>query len=137
MENAATVASRKPPTYAVSGRKRRRASGKVSHIGATTSDANFVHDESATKIPRAHGEVISQKPQMRNAAGIASFVFEFDTYCVNGYAAHANGSAEPSSAPPNRKPTSASPTRQTTSNATDVMCAACRESHFPDQPRIQ
>ena len=23
---------------------------------------------------------------------IASFVFELDTYCVNGYAAHANGS---------------------------------------------
>ena len=45
---------------------------------------NFVQPESATAPPRAHGDVASQNPHTRNAAGIASFVFEFDVYCVNG-----------------------------------------------------
>ena len=68
---------------------------------------------------------------------IASFVFEFDTYCVNGYAAHANASVAPRPTPPKRRPTSASPMMHAMSNPTDVMCAAGNESHFPDQPRIQ
>ena len=40
---------------------------------------------------------------------IASFVFEFDTYSVNGYAAQANASVAASRGPPKRRPTSASP----------------------------
>jgi hypothetical protein len=56
----------------------------VSQSGATTSVANFVHDDKATKVPRAQAELASQKPQIRNAAGIASFVFELATYWVNG-----------------------------------------------------
>ena len=40
---------------------------------------------------------------------IASFVFEFETYCVNGYAAHANASTAPSRRPPKRSPTNQSP----------------------------
>src|SRR5438105_1797686 len=119
IEKAAAVATANPAAYAAVRRGRHRASGYVSHIGATTSVANFVHDDSATKIPRAHADVTSQKPQMRNAAGIESFVFEFDTYCVNGYAAHANGNDAPSNGPPNRKPTSASPTRHAMSKAID------------------
>ena len=42
-----------------------------------------------------HGDVASQKPKTRRAGMIASFVFELDTYCVNGLAAQANGSAAP------------------------------------------
>ena len=34
--------------------------------------------------PRATGELTSQKPQIRNSGGSASFVFELETYCVNG-----------------------------------------------------
>ncbi len=40
---------------------------------------------------------------------IASFVFEFETYWVNGYAAHANASTAPSLCPPKRSPTSQRP----------------------------
>ena len=40
---------------------------------------------------------------------IASFVFEFDAYCVNGYAAQANASVAASRGPPKRRPTSAEP----------------------------
>src|SRR2546421_611543 len=136
-ENAAAVASTNPPAKAPSRRGRQQSSGYVSHIGATTSVANFVHDESAAKIPRAHADVMSQKPQIRNAAGIESFVFELDTYCVNGSAAHAKGSAAASIGPPNRKPTRPRPTRQRRSTTIDVRCTAGSLSHFPDQPRTQ
>ena len=56
------------------------------------SAANFVHPARARNAPRANADVTSQKPKIRNTGMIASFVFELDTYCVNGYAAHANGS---------------------------------------------
>jgi hypothetical protein len=68
---------------------------------------------------------------------IESFVFEFDAYCVNGYAAHANASVAPSGTPPKRCPTSHSPSRQRMSNAIDVKCDAGSESHFPVQPKPQ
>ena len=73
------------------------------------SAANFVQPASATAAPRAHGDDASQKPQTRSAGMIASFVFEFETYCVNGYAAQANASVAASRSPPKRRPTSASP----------------------------
>ena len=66
---------------------------------------------------------------------IESFVFEFDAYCVNGYAAQAKASAAPSGSPPNRRPTSQSPSRQRMSNAIDVKCAAGSVSHLPLQPK--
>ena len=56
----------------------------MSHSGARSSAANFVQPASATADPRAQAEEASQKPQIRNAGMIASFVFEFDTYSVNG-----------------------------------------------------
>src|SRR2546425_403902 len=84
---------------------------------AKTRVANFVHPDSATKTPRAHADVTNQRPQIKNAAGIASLVFELDAYCVNGYAAQANARTPARSSPPNRYPTSASPSRQRTSNA--------------------
>ena len=43
--------------------------------------------------PRARSDVTSQKPKTRNAGMIASFVFAFSVYAVNGYAAHANASS--------------------------------------------
>ena len=46
-------------------------------------------------MPRPHGDVTSQKPKTRRAGMIASFVFELDTYWVNGLAAQAKGSAAP------------------------------------------
>src|SRR5689334_12549838 len=58
--------------------------GYVAQSGATISDANFVQPESAPKTPRPTGDVTSQKPQIRNAGMIESFVFELDAYCVNG-----------------------------------------------------
>ncbi len=68
---------------------------------------------------------------------IASFVFAFETYCVNGYAAHANGSAAASQAPPKRQPTSARPSIASRSKRIEVACAAGRLSHFPDQPNAR
>ena len=67
-------------------RRRRdgRRPGYVNQRGATTSDANFVHPDSATSAPRETGDETSQNPQMRNAGISASFVFEFDAYWVNG-----------------------------------------------------
>jgi hypothetical protein len=56
----------------------------VSHSGTTTSDANFVHPDSAAKKPRLKAEVVKRKPKIRKAGTIASFVFELDAYCVNG-----------------------------------------------------
>src|SRR3954449_8075020 len=132
-ENATKVAARKPRTKRRDGRR----PGYVAQSGATISDANFVQPESAAKIPRAAGRETSQKPQMRKAGMIASFVFEFDAYCVNGYAAHANASVAPSGTPPNRSPTNQSPSRQRMSNAMAVKCAAGSESHFPPQPNAQ
>src|SRR6266567_6173387 len=96
--------------------------------------ANFVHPANATKMPRAHGDVTSQKPQMRNAGSSASFVFELDAYCVNGYAVHANASVAANTGPPNRKPTSPSPRMQSRSKAITVACAAGKVSHLPLQP---
>src|ERR671923_69827 len=57
------------------------------------SGANFVQAERAQKTPRLTGDAASQKPKIRNAGRIESFVFELDTYCVNGYAAHAKASS--------------------------------------------
>src|SRR6478735_710690 len=99
--------------------------------------ANFVQPESATEAPRAQGEVASQKPKMRKAGTIASFVFDMETYCVNGNAAQAKASAAPSQRPPKRKPTSPKPSAQSTSKMIEVRCTAGSLSHFPDQPRIQ
>ena len=131
------MAVAKPATNASGRDGRRRTSGYVSQSGATTSVANFVHDDSATKMPRAQAELASQNPQIRKAAGIESFVFELATYWVNGYAAQANMSTDASKAPPNRKPTRPRPMRQTMSTATAVIRAAGRLSHLPDQPAIQ
>ena len=64
----------------------------------------------------------------------ASFVFEFETYCVNGYAAHANASTAPSRWPPKRSPTRKRPSSVRRSTAIEVKCAAGRSSHFPLQP---
>src|SRR3954447_5599736 len=130
-ENATSVAARKPMT----NRKDGRRPGYVAQSGATISDANFVQPESAAKIPRAAGRETSQKPQMRNAGMIASFVFEFDAYCVNGYAAHANASVAPNGMPPKRRPTSQSPRMQSRSKAIAVKCDAGSESHLPLQPK--
>src|SRR5205814_3302551 len=100
IENAASVATANPPrARAICSRVIRY----VTHIGATTSAANFVQAASATPAPRAHGDVTSQKPQMRNAGSRASFVFDDDAYCVNGYAVHANASVAPNATPPKRK----------------------------------
>ena len=72
----------------------------MSQSGATISDANFVSPDNAQRAPREAGDETSQNPQMRKHGSSASFVFEFDAYCVNGYAAQANVSmaAELSSA---------------------------------------
>src|SRR5438093_1406192 len=86
-----------------------RPVGYVSQSGATISDANFVQPDTTARIPRPTGREISQKAQTRKHGMIASFVFEFETYCVNGYAAHANASTAPSRRPPNRSPTNQRP----------------------------
>ena len=62
---------------------------------------------------------------------IASFVFAFSVYAVNGYAAHANASSTASLRPPKRSPMSTSASTASRSNAIDVACAAGSESHFP------
>src|SRR6478672_3413852 len=100
------------------------------------SEANFVQPERAASAPRDTGDDTSQKPQMRKAGSRASFVFEFDAYCVNGYAAQANARVAASCMPPNRRPTSHSPSMQSRSKAIDVKCAAGSVSHLPLQPKI-
>ena len=111
-------------------------SGYVAQSGATTSAANFVQPASAAKPPRSPGDAAKQNPQISNAGRIASFVFELDAYCVNGYAAHANGERrrEPlaAEAPARRARGRAT---QRTSNASEVKCAAGRSSHLPVQPK--
>ena len=62
---------------------------------------------------------------------IASFVFAFSVYAVNGYAAHANASSTASRRPPNRSPMRTSASTASRSNAIEVACAAGSESHFP------
>src|SRR5215471_12822711 len=99
IENAASVASTNP---AAARTTCSRVMRYVIHIGATISAANFVHPASAENAPRAQGDVSNQKPQIRNAGSNASFVFELDAYCVNGYAVHANASVPPRSGPPKR-----------------------------------
>jgi len=49
----------------------------------------LVQPDRAAAPPRNAGEDASQSPQIRKAGTIESLVFEFETYCVNGYAAHA------------------------------------------------
>src|ERR687887_1634424 len=102
-----------------------------------TSGANFVQAESAQKTPRLTGEATSQKPKIRNAGRIESFVFELDTYCVNGYAAHAKASVAPRRGPPKRRPTSPSPTMQSRSKRIAVACAVGSESHLPLHPKTR
>src|SRR5581483_6905404 len=98
------------------------------------SEANFVQPEAAASTPRPTGAEISQKAQTSRHGMIASFVFEFETYCVNGYAAHANASTAPSRRPPKRSPTNQSPRIVRRSQRIDVRCAVGRLSHFPLQP---
>ena len=57
----------------------RQPFGYESQSGASSSAANFVQPASATAAPRAQADDASQKPQIRNAGMIASFVFEFET----------------------------------------------------------
>jgi len=75
IQKAATVASAK--ATAKRTRSRRRTLGYVAQSGATRSAANFVHPASATRPPRAHGDVTSQNPKTRNAGMTASFVSAF------------------------------------------------------------
>src|SRR5579871_4855386 len=98
------------------------------------SDANFVQPETALSTPRAAGLDTSQKAHTRKHGMIASFVFEFEAYCVNGYAAHANASTAPSLCPPKRSPTNHSPRIVRRSKRIAVTCAVGRSSHFPLQP---
>ena len=63
-----------------------------------------------TRGPTARCE--SQKPQIRKAGMIASFVFECETYWVNGYAVQAKASVAASRWPPNRRPTRTRPSRR-------------------------
>ena len=130
IENAASVAAAKPSAKRQLGLR----PGYVSHSGATTREANFVRPESAAIAPRAAGAETSQKPQTRKHGMIASFVFEFETYCVNGYAAHAKPSTAASLGPPNRSPTSQRPSSVSRSKAIAVKCDAGRSSHFPLHP---
>src|SRR5690349_4152514 len=88
-ENATSVASAKPATNRSLSRPKRRASGYESQSGATSRLANFVQPDNAAEAPRASGHVTRIRPRMRKKGGIASFVFELETYCVNGYAAQA------------------------------------------------
>src|SRR5688572_28920330 len=129
IENASALA----PTNAAAKRSTRRSSktGYVAHSGATSSAPNFAHPASATDAPRAQSDVTSQNPKSRNAGMIASFVFAFSVYAVNGYAAHANPSSTASLRPSNRSPMSTSATTASRSNAIDVAWAAGSESHFP------
>src|SRR5690349_13578527 len=105
MEKTASVPAANPAANLPLG----RPDGYVSQSGATMSVANFVQPETAASTPRAAGLDTTQKPQTRKHGMIASFVFEFETYCVNGYAAHANASTAPSRRPPKRSPTNHSP----------------------------
>ena len=76
-EKAASVAPAKPSA----NRSRRDAASRsdtTSQSGASSRAANFVQPASATAAPRAQAEEASQKPQIRNAGMIASFVFEFE-----------------------------------------------------------
>ena len=57
----------------------RTPSGYDSQSGASSRAANFVQPASATAAPRAQAEEASQKPQIRKAGMIASFVFELET----------------------------------------------------------
>src|SRR5439155_24297742 len=137
IENAATVATRKPPRKTSFWRGRPSESGYEAQSGATSSGANLVQPASAEKTPRANAEVTSQKPQIRNSGGSASFVFEFETYWVNGQATQAKASVTASRMPPKRNPTRARPSMQCTSKTTDAKWAAGRSSHLPLQPKNQ
>src|SRR5690349_13144893 len=102
----------------------------------SSSDANFVQPERATAAPRAAGLVSARNPQTRSAGAIESFVLEFDAYCENGHATHANARRAASRGPPNLRPTSASPMRQIVSKRIDVKWTAGSESHLWLQPKI-
>src|SRR5213076_2458862 len=132
IEKAASVAAAKPQTKPRLG----LLPGYVSQSGTTSRDANFVQPESPARKPRAAGLERSQKPQTRKHGMSASFVFEFETYWVNGYAAHANASTAASRWPPKRRPTRKRPSSVSRSSAIEVKCAAGKSSHFPVQPRI-
>ena len=95
----------------------------------------MVQPATATAAPRAHADVESQKPRTRNAGMIASFVFAFSVYAVNGNAAQPKARSAASRIPPKRSPTSTSARTARRSNAIEVACAAGSESHFPLQPK--
>src|SRR5262249_8243028 len=84
IENAASVATRNATRKKAFSRQRLKECGYESQSGATSSAANLVQPASATKAPRPHGELTSQKPQIRRAGMMASFVFEARTYAVKG-----------------------------------------------------
>src|SRR5262245_47968055 len=100
------------------------------------SAPNFVQPATATEAPRAQSEVTSTNPARRKTGMIASFVFEFSVYAVNGYAAQPNASSTASRGPPKRSPTRTRSSAARRSNAIEVAWAAGSESHLPLQPKI-
>src|SRR5918996_2378562 len=76
-------------------RGHRVARGYEAQSGKRRKAANFVHAARPAKRPRAGADVTKTSPQTRSAGMIASFEFELETYCVNGYAAQANASVAP------------------------------------------
>src|SRR5919106_6412926 len=79
---------------------RRSRAGYVSHSGTVRSVANFVHAASAASPPRAGGAEAAKNPQIRSAGMTASFVFELEAYCVNGFATHASANTAARRLPP-------------------------------------
>ena len=65
---------------------------------------------------------------------IASFVFELDTYCVNGYAAHANGERRGEPRAAEAASDERQPEQREQVERSDVQWAAGSSSHFPLQP---
>src|SRR5947207_9042685 len=136
-ESETRSASTSPPRNTSFWRGLANASGYEAQSGATSSGANFVQPDKAERNPRANDEDTSRNPQIRNSGGSASFVFELETYYVNGQAAQANASVTPRRGPPKRNPTSARPLRQRMPNVIDAACAAGKVSHLPLQPKAR
>src|SRR5581483_8508238 len=105
IEKTAIVPARNPAAKRLPG----LPVGYVSQRGAATSAANFAQHDAAMSTPRGAGLEMNQRAQTSRHGMIASFVFELETYCVNGYAAHAKASTAPSRRPPKRSPTNQSP----------------------------
>ena len=139
--SARAAGSRTRARVAATKPARNRSTVRVRHSGYVAQRGIVVRartssSEEREEPPRAPRRR-EEEPKMRNAGRIESFVFDIDAYCVNGYAAHANGSVAASRRRRTASPRARAPSCRAGRTRATVQCAAGGRPTCPVQPKSE